>query len=265
MSLEKNLKSGKFLFLGTAASAGIPMIGCSCAVCLSSSSYNKRLRSSALLTVNDKVFLIDSGPDFREQALKYKIDHLDGVLLTHTHFDHIAGIDELRIYYLRSRKKMPCLLSLDSLKDLRKRYDYLFHTGDTITLSAQLDFITLEQDHGEIDFLGVKFKYMSYFQGGMRVNGFRFGNFAYISDIRDYDNSIFTHLKGVNKLVLSAPRYEPSPLHLSLDEAVEFATKVGAKETWLTHVSHEIDHEKANRKLPPSIQFGFDGLEMDVE
>jgi phosphoribosyl 1,2-cyclic phosphate phosphodiesterase len=255
----------RFLFLGTAASAGIPMIACRCNVCLSSSPYNSRLRSSGLLKIDGKVFLIDSGPDLRSQALKYKIDRLDGVLLTHTHFDHIAGIDELRVYYLSSRKKMPCLLSLDSLSDLRKRYDYLFHTGDTVTLSAQLEFTTMDQDHGELDFLGVKFKYISYFQGGMRVNGFRFRNFAYVSDIRDYDPSIFTHLKGVQKLVLSAPRHEPSPLHLSLEEAVEFAKKVGAQETWLTHVSHEIDHEETNRKLPPSIQFGFDGLEMEIE
>lgn len=256
---------GKFIFLGTAASAGIPMIGCLCSVCTSPSPKNQRLRSSGLLKINGKTLLIDSGPDFRIQALKHRVDRLDGVLLTHTHFDHIAGIDELRVYYLQSKEKMPCLLSLNSLQDLRKRYSYLFHTGDSITLSAQIEFHVMDKDSGEIDFLGIKIRYMSYFQGGMRVNGFRIGNFAYVSDIRDYDVSIFSHLQGVEKLVLSAPRHEPSLLHLGLEEAVEFAKRVGAKQTFLTHVSHEIDHEKENRKLPPSIQYGFDGLEMEIE
>jgi phosphoribosyl 1,2-cyclic phosphate phosphodiesterase len=106
---------------------------------------------------------------------------------------------------------------------------------------------------------------MSYSQGGMKVNGFRFGDFAYISDIRDYDDSIFDSLKGVKNLVLSALRSEPSPLHLTLDEAVDFARKVGAGTTRLTHVTHSIEHETVNRKLPADVQLGYDGLEMEFK
>ena len=252
------------MFLGTGASAGIPMIGCGCFVCASSNPANQRLRPSGLLKIGEKRILIDVGPDFRGQALRHQIDCLDGLLLTHTHYDHIAGIDELRAYYLHSHKRLPALLSSESMSDLKKRYDYLFQTpGTTKTLSAQIDFHLLSGDVGEIDFLGLKIGYMSYFQGGTKVNGFRIGDFAYISDIRDYDDSIFLSLSGVKKLVLSALRKEKSPLHLSLDEAVAFAEKVGAEETRLTHLSHEVDHEKVNKILPRAIQLGFDGLEME--
>jgi phosphoribosyl 1,2-cyclic phosphate phosphodiesterase len=255
---------GKFLFLGTSASAGIPVIGCKCAVCTSASPYNQRLRPAGLVQIGGKSLLLDVGPDFRQQALKYKISHPDGLILTHTHYDHIAGVDELRAFYVRSKKPFPCLLSRESLEELRARYAYLFQPiGDVPTLSAQLAFQTLEEEVGNTEFLGLKLGYMSYFQGGMKVNGFRFGDFAYVSDIREYDGTVFVALKGVQKLVLSALREAPSKLHLTLDEAVAFAQKVGAKETRLTHVSHSVDHEAINRKLPPAIQLGYDGLEME--
>lgn len=257
---------GTFLFLGTAGSAGVPVIGCSCSVCQSNSPFNQRLRPSGLLKVDGKTLLIDVGPDFRSQALKYRIDLLDGLILTHTHYDHIAGIDELRIYYLRSQKKLPCLLSEESFEDLEKRYYYLFQPiGKVPTLSAQLDIHLLPEDEGEEEFLGLKIGYVTYTQGGCKVNGFRFGDFAYISDIREFHPSIFEKLIGIKTLVLSALREEKSMLHFSLNEAVEFASKVGAKHTWLTHISHGLDHEATNRKLPKSIQLGYDGLELEFE
>lgn len=256
---------GKFLFLGTAGSSGVPVIGCKCPVCLSSTSFNCRLRPAGLLKIRDLKLLIDVGPDFRTQALKYNIDSLDGLILTHTHYDHIAGIDELRIYYLQSQKKLPCLLSAESFDDLKKRYYYLFQPiGEVPTLSAQLDIHLLPADSGQEEFLGVKIDYMSYSQGGTKVNGYRIGDFAYISDIREYNPSIFEKLQGVETLILSALREERSMLHFSLAEAVDFAGKVGAKKTWITHISHRMDHEIINRKLPQSIQLGYDGLEMDI-
>ncbi|HSX13158.1 MAG TPA: MBL fold metallo-hydrolase [Chlamydiales bacterium] len=254
---------GTFLFLGTAGSAGVPVIGCSCPVCVSSSPFNQRFRPSGLIKINGKTLLIDVGPDFRIQALTHKIKTLDGLLLTHTHYDHIAGIDELRIFYLRSQMKLPCLLSQESLDDLEKRYDYLFQPiGKVPTLSAQLDIHVLPEDEGEKEFLGLKIGYVSYTQGGCKVNGYRFGNFAYISDIREFNPSIFEKLQGIETLVVSALREESSMLHFSLPEAIDFANQVGAKQTWITHISHGLDHESTNRKLPKSIQLGYDGLEL---
>jgi phosphoribosyl 1,2-cyclic phosphate phosphodiesterase len=253
---------GKFVFLGTGGSTGVPVIGCKCPVCTSPSSSNQRLRTSAYLKVEGRSLLIDAGPDFRQQALRYHIDHLDGLLLTHVHFDHVAGIDELRIYCLRQKKPFPCLLSLESLTELKRRYPYLF---EPTASGLQLEVHPLQGNAGEIDFLGVKIGYCSYFQGGMKVTGFRIGHFAYISDIKEYDASIFTSLRGVKKLVVSALFEESSVNHLSLSQAIDFARNVGSSETWITHISHKMDHDLVSSKLPSDVKLGIDGMEIEFE
>jgi len=254
-----------FVFLGTGASAGVPVIGCDCAVCTSASPYNKRLRSSGLLKIGGRNFLIDAGPDFREQALRAKIHHLDALFLTHTHFDHIAGVDELRAYFFRKKKPIPCLLSRESFEDLKKRYYYLFlPIGQGPTLSVQLDLKVLDDDQGSIHFEGLEVGYFSFYQGGMKVTGYRILDFAYISDIRDYEETIFDELKGVKTLVLSALWEKKSDLHLSLDEAVFFAEKIKPAQTYLIHTNHGIDYESTNRKLPKGIRLAYDGLEIDL-
>jgi len=252
---------GTFLFLGTGASTGIPRIGCSCPVCTSTSPFNKRLRPSGLVHVKGKSLLLDVGPDFYTQAIKYKINRLDGLLLTHTHYDHIAGIDELRIFYVLQNKPFPCLLSKESYEDLKKRYDYFFEPPtEAGSLSAQLEFQILEKDVGGTEFLGIQVHYFSYSQGGMKVTGFRIGDFGYVSDIRNYDESIFQELKGVRTLVLSALMQEPTKLHFSFEEAVVFSRRAGAQKTWLTHLAHFTDHEQGNALLPPEVRLAYDGL-----
>lgn len=257
---------GTFLFLGTGGSAGVPVIGCKCSVCLSKMPQNQRLRTSGLLKLGGQSLLIDVGPDFRQQALRYQIDHIDGLLLTHTHFDHIAGIDELRTFYLKQKRSLPCLLSFESLEDLKVRYSYLFQPiGKAPTLSVQMQMHLLKEDLGEEEFLGIKIGYCSYFQGNMKVTGFRVGKFAYISDIKEYDESVFVSLKGIEQLVVSALFEESSPLHFSLNEAIHFAKKAGAKETWITHISHKMDYETVSLKLPSNIRLGIDGMEIQFE
>ena len=255
-----------FLFLGTGASAGVPLIGCQCGVCRSTDVRNQRLRPSGLLRVNDRSFLIDIGPDFRQQALKYQIRHLDGLLLTHTHYDHIAGIDELRVINFRQKKPFPCLLSKESLAELNLRYYYLFKQPEEgSSRSAQIDCRILPKEEGIIDFAGMEIAYTSYRQGLMKVNGFRIGRFAYISDIRQYSEDIFSFLEGVDQLVLSALRAEPSQVHFSLQEAADFAKKANVRQTWLTHLSHAVDHETACQNLPSAVQPGYDGQEIVFE
>ncbi len=259
----KRLMKERLIFLGTGASTGVPVIGCRCGICQSTNCKNKRFRSSALIQTQNKTFLIDIGPDFRQQALLHDIAHIDGLLLTHTHYDHIAGIDELRALNFRQKKPFPCLLSQASLTDMQKRYYYLFQNNASDEMrSAQLDFHVLPQGSSSVHFLGTPIEFITYRQANMEVNGFRIGSLAYVSDIKDYDTSVLSALKGVQTLVLSALRPGPSRVHLSFDEAVEFARKVGAHRTWLTHLSHEVDHEAACRALPLDVQPAYDGLEL---
>lgn len=255
-----------FVFLGTGASMGVPVIGCSCKVCLSDLPHNKRLRSSGLLNIFGKTILIDAGPDFRAQALREGLVHLDGFLITHTHFDHTAGIDDLRIFYLVDKKELPCLLSKASLDDIRQRYAYLFRKQlPQNNVTARFLFQPLEEERGNTSFLGIPMTYLSYTQGGMLVTGFRFGSFAYISDIKQYSETIFDDLKGVKYLVLSALRMGQSQVHFNIDEAVAFSRQVGAKKTWLTHLAHELDFDETNAYLPLDIRLAFDGLRIEFE
>lgn len=253
----------KLLFLGTGGSMGVPVIGCHCPVCTSTDPHNKRLRPSALIEANGKKLLIDCGPDYRQQALRYGIEQLDGVVLTHAHNDHTAGIDELRVYYMHTHKSLPLLLSPETAQDLKARFSYIFTKERFYKLLPTFDLHVLPGDVGEIEFLGFPIRYYSYFQAGMKVQGFRFGNLAYVSDIHDYDESIFPFLEGVEILILSALRIQPSPLHFTVDEAAAFAKKVKAKMTWLSHLAHELDYQETNQRLPSNVQLAYDGLTID--
>lgn len=255
---------GRLLFLGTGASLGIPVIGCQCAVCQSHSHFNKRLRPSALISIHGKKILIDAGPDFRQQALKHQIHQLEGILLTHAHHDHTAGFDELRALYYRHKKPLPILLSEATAQDVKSRFYYLFQPGNPYEKFApRLDLQILPALEGKVIFEGIPIEYMTYQQGEMLVNGFRFGNLAYLSDIRLFSPAIFEHLIGVKTLIISALRHDPSPLHFSVQEAIDFAAQTEAEHIWLTHISHDLDHAETNQMLPSHIKLAYDGLELD--
>lgn len=254
---------GKLLFLGTGGSAGVPVITCKCPVCTSPSPFNRRYRPSALVTYGKKKFVLDVGPDFRDQALHYGIDRLDGVILTHTHYDHVGGIDELRVFYFRQKMRLPTLASIETYEELRHRFHYLFQTKQSDgTLQSQLNFEVLEDDFGKTKFLGIPIKYVSYYQANMKVTGYQIGDLAYISDIREYDGRVVEALQGVDTLVLSALRYDPSEVHFSIDEAIEFSEKIGARRTFFTHIAHDLEHDETNLKLPKNIRLAHDGLEL---
>ncbi len=250
------------LFIGTGASLGVPVIGCECATCRSHDPKNKRLRSSLILNWEGKRFLIDAGPDFRQQALRYEINYLDGVLLTHAHEDHIAGIDDLRIYYFQNHTPLPCLASKETAKDLYERFHFIFKPR--IEGKERIRLEVLPEDRGEALFEDIPIRYFTYEQMGTKVLGFRFGNFAYLTDIKTYSPAIFEELQGVEILVLSALRMTPSQMHFTVDEAVDFVKNVGSCQTYLTHLSHDLEHEKTNAYLPKHIQLAYDGLKITL-
>lgn len=254
--------AAKLLFLGTGGSMGIPVIGCDCVICQSKDPHNKRQRSSALLTIDEKKVLIDCGPDYRAQALQYQIRHLDGVILTHSHYDHACGLDELRIYAIRKKGPLPLMLCSETLLEIKKTFGYLLLENPVDLLKTKFELQVLEKPKGVTDFLGIKILYTSFEQAGMRVNGFRLGDLAYISDIRTFEESIYDDLMGLETLVISALRFTPSPLHFSIDEALAFIRRCGAKKAWLIHLSHDVDHQHANAYLPENVRLAYDGLEI---
>ncbi|MBS4168380.1 MBL fold metallo-hydrolase [Parachlamydia sp. AcF125] len=255
--------TAQFLFLGTGGSMGIPVIGCRCEVCSSPSLYNKRMRPSGLIKVNDKKVLIDAGPDHRNQALIHHIDRLDGVIFTHAHYDHSGGIDDLRVYYMHTQQALECLMSKATYEELKYRYAYIFQQQESYKLITQMRISFLESERGETNFSSLRLRYFTYEQGGMAVNGFKCGNLSFVSDIRHYPESIFEDLAGTEILIISALRFNPSPLHLTVDEALAFSEKVKAKQVWFTHIAHELDHDQTNAYLPSHVRLAYDGLSLN--
>lgn len=240
---------------------GIPVIGCTCAVCTSTNPKNKRLRPSALLRFEGKTLLIDAGPDLRTQALLYGINRLDGVILTHCHHDHTAGVDDLRVYYMWQKSPVPLLCSDETERELKSRFTYIFN-ADGGKLVPKLDLTVLPADRGEIRFLGVKVGFTSYEQTKNKVTGFKFGPLAYVTDISDYGDEVFDDLAGTKVLVISALRKEKSPVHFSMDEAVEFGRWLGVEKLYMIHFNHEVEHEEATKELPSFAHLAYDGLEL---
>ena len=214
-----------------------------------------------LLDYGTKQILVDAGPDFRAQALHHRIRRLDGVILTHTHFDHIGGLDELRIFFVMQHKSVPCLASKETYREIRERFPYIFRERVAgKPLSAQLRFQILEEEFGKVMFQELPLQIVSYLQGGHEVIGFRLGDLAFISDIQEYSQKVIDDIRGVRRLVISALREEVSATHLSVMQAIEFSKAVRAEVTYLTHMSHDVDYETVSKKLPPNVFLAYDGL-----
>jgi phosphoribosyl 1,2-cyclic phosphate phosphodiesterase len=260
------MNEARLTLVGSGASMGVPMIGCQCKVCQSDDPFNHRTRSAALIEWEGRCLLIDAGPDVRQQMLRNQIDSLDGLILTHSHYDHMSGIDELRAFYYLQKEPIPCLLSPETLSEMRTQFGYLFHEErDGSYVTPHFQFHAVPEERGKVDFLGRPVSYFSYEQAKMRVLGLRFGDLAYVTDIYRFPPTLLEDLKGVRLLLLSALRFTPSPVHLSIDQAIELAREVGAEKTYFIHIAHDLDHRRTNRMLPDGIALGYDGLELEFQ
>ena len=241
----------KLLFLGTGSSLGTPISTCTCNVCTSSHPKNQRLRASVWIQKNQKNFLIDVSPDFRSTSLTYNIPSIDAIFVTHYHEDHIGGFNDLRPYL---QKKIPLVLSESTWAILSARFHYLIDCFSPIIL---------KQKEGYLSLYGEKIHFFTYMHKCIPVTGYRFSHLAYVTDIKTYEKTIFTHLQDVQVLVISALSHAGSSKHFSIEEATEFSNNIPLLQTGLfTHISHKVDHTKT--VLPKPLFLAYDGLEVDV-
>ncbi|MBX7139005.1 MAG: MBL fold metallo-hydrolase [Oligoflexia bacterium] len=250
--------------LGCGTSTGVPIPGCDCAVCSSPDPKNHRNRTSALIKLDsgDNI-LIDASTDLRQQALRWNVRRINAMLLTHAHADHILGMDDLRCFNFTLRAPIPCYGLADSLQDVRRVFSYVFDPDPNYE-GGMLPQITLNpiEAYRPITILGTEILPFELRHGRMTVLGFRCGNIAYATDCKTIPERSITALKGVRFLVLDGLRYEQHRTHLTIDEAIEIAGKIGAEKTYLTHMTHSVDYSETMAKLPPHVELAYDGLEI---
>ncbi len=246
----------KITILGSGTSTGIPMIGCSCEVCRSQNPKNKRLRSSAFLETEKTHMLIDCSTDLRQQALAHNITRVDAVFLTHSHADHVAGIDDLRIFNYWQGEKIKFFGSPQTLDDIKRRFDYCFDPPQKGGGVPQLDMNPVE---GEFEFMGTPVIPLPVMHGKIPILGWRFDDFTYITDASFISEETLGKMKGTRVLILNALRQKPHSTHFSIAQALEVSRIIAPEQTWLIHLAHQVEHESTNRDLPPNAQLAYDG------
>ena len=219
------------------------------------------MRASIYVEWLGKKLLVDCGTDFRTQAIMHGVHDVDCVLLTHTHADHINGLDDLRAFNMVHRHPVDIYATPDSLGEVRTRFAYCFRPAPP---GGGIPELVLHEISGPVEYGGTVAVPIPVFHGKMPILGFRFGNFAYLTDVSTIPEESFELLKGVQVLITSALRHRPHPTHMSLNEAIGVAQRVGARQTWFTHMCHDLEHEATNAQLPTGIQLAYDGLVIEL-
>ncbi|MCD6459716.1 MBL fold metallo-hydrolase [bacterium] len=252
----------KITFLGTGTSYGVPVIGCECEVCRSSSSRNKRLRSSLLITIDSKNILIDTTPDIRAQLLKTKIKHLDAILFTHYHADHILGLDDVRIFNRIQKTSIPCFALKNTIDTIKTIFEYAFNPNTPE--GGGLPQLTLNIVKDSFDLFGTQITPVPILHGNLSIIGFKWKNFAYVTDCSFMPEDSKKLLYKINTLVLNGLRYRPHSTHYSISESLDVIKQIQPKRAYLTHISHDVDHENLKINLPDNVKIAYDRLTFKI-
>jgi phosphoribosyl 1,2-cyclic phosphate phosphodiesterase len=248
----------EILFLGTGTSAGVPMIGCHCDVCRSTDPRDKRSRPSVLLTYNTTRVLVDTTPELRLQCVANGVDLIDAVVYTHAHADHIMGLDDVRRFNALKNGPLDVWADEKTFHALDHCFGYAFKTPQPDRPDFRPHLVQREIV-GEFEIGGMKWIPVPLIHGREHVLGFRVGNVAYCTDVSEIPEPSFDLLRDLDVLVLDALSWKRHSKHFSVEQALEAATRVGAKQTRFTHISHNLPHEATNQKLPPTMRLAFDG------
>ncbi|UZO79643.1 MBL fold metallo-hydrolase [Aquimarina sp. ERC-38] len=252
----------KVTFLGTGTSQGIPIIGSTHPVCLSDDPKDKRLRVSVLLEWDDYVYVIDCGPDFRQQMLANKVRRIDGILFTHEHADHTMGMDDIRPFFFR-QGDIPIYAHPRVLQSLKKRFDYIFASENRYPGAPS---VTEHRIENEAFVLGnTEVMPVNTFHNRLQVFGFRIKGFAYLTDVKTVEEEERNKLRDLEVLVVNALRIEPHHSHFNLEEALQFIKEVKPKKAYLTHISHLLGfHKEVSKQLPEHVFLAYDNLKITV-
>lgn len=260
--------NASLLILGSGTSMGVPSLGCTCRTCTSGDTRDHRLRPSAAVEWQSGPdaplhrVIIDTGPDFRQQALRHAIRHIDAVFYTHAHADHILGLDDLRpLSFAHREQKMPLHADDATAEVLERVFAYTFSADATYPTRARVE---LKRLAGPVDIAGVTFTPIALRHGRLAVTGYRFGNVAYLTDMSSIPDESLPLLQGLDVVVLDALRPQPHPSHSSLTDAIAWADTLGARSAYFTHMSHEILHAEVEQQLPASVHLAFDGLRIPI-
>ncbi len=253
----------KITVLGSGTSSGVPTIGCSCEVCHSTDSRDKRLRPSILISAAGRNIVIDTTPDFRAQVLRAKIDRLDAIVYTHGHADHILGLDDVRPFNYHQKAAIPLYASRAAFAIIERIFRYAFDGRVRKTGIPRLDVNLIDEAPFEV--MGLPFQPIPLMHGDDNIFGFRFGGVAYLTDHSEIPPASMELLRGLDVLFLDALRHKPHPTHSTVSNSIEIALQLRAKRTFFTHMSHDAGlHAVTEATLPPGVFLAYDGLEIEV-